>query len=87
MTTLTVNQAAARLNLCTKTIYDLVNAGTIPAYKSGRVWRIDEAEMLSALRYVPQGRSREPDPMPRPTRSTFDDELAKRREERRRRVA
>lgn len=43
--TLSVAEAAAELRVCTKTVYDLVACGALPAFRVGRHLRIDAAQL------------------------------------------
>jgi excisionase family DNA binding protein len=42
---LSVLETAAYLGLSPKTVYCWAEKGTMPAYKVGRVWRFDKAEL------------------------------------------
>lgn len=42
---ITLKEAAIYLSLSTKTLYEWTVLGKIPAYKLGRVWRFDRAEL------------------------------------------
>ena len=45
ITWLSSKQAARRLGITTRTLYRLIDSGQIPAYKFGRVIRLQEAEV------------------------------------------
>ncbi len=47
---LSVGDTAKYLGLSPKTIYSWAEKGTIPAYKVGRVWRFDRAELDDFVR-------------------------------------
>ena len=47
---LSVADTAKYLGLSPKTIYGWAEGGTIPAYKVGRVWRFDKAELDTFVR-------------------------------------
>ena len=83
--TLTVQEAAEEAKVSQRTMYDLLRQGKVKAHKFGGVWRIRSQDLWAATLYSP--RAGDSDPMPRPNRSTFDDELEKAREKRRRRAA
>ncbi len=42
---LSTKEAAGRLGLTTRTLYRLIDAGQLPAYKFGRVIRLQEGEV------------------------------------------
>lgn len=41
---LTPEEVAAKLRLHIQTVYELLRSGEIPAYKTGRHWKIDKAD-------------------------------------------
>lgn len=45
ITWLSTREAARRLGITTRTLYRLIDAGQIPAYKFGRVIRLQESEV------------------------------------------
>lgn len=45
ITWLSTREAARRLGITTRTLYRLIDGGQIPAYKFGRVIRLQEAEV------------------------------------------
>lgn len=55
MNVLTIEEAAGQLRVSERTIYDMVRAGKIEAFKVGRVWRIPEEALWDALRYRKEG--------------------------------
>lgn len=46
---LTLDQVAARLRCKRKTIYKLIAAGKIPAFRDGRIWRLKADELTKLL--------------------------------------
>lgn len=44
-----VAQVAEKLGIAKKTVRDLINDGSITAYKVGREWRISEQNILNYL--------------------------------------
>ena len=46
---LTAKQTAARLGLCTMTVYSQLNAGKLPGVKVGGSWRISAAALEAML--------------------------------------
>ena len=53
---LSTKEAARRLGITTRTLYRLIDGGQIPAYKFGRVIRLQEAEVdafIEAARIEP----------------------------------
>jgi excisionase family DNA binding protein len=53
---LSTKEAARRLGITTRTLYRLIDSGQIPAYKFGRVIRLQEAEVdafIEAARIEP----------------------------------
>jgi len=50
---LTVEQAAERLQVSTKTIYEWLRTGKIPGRKIGKVWRMSEEAIVDLLRGTP----------------------------------
>ncbi len=46
---LTIAEVAERLRLTERTVYKLVTAGDLPGHKIGRVWRVDEDDLLAFL--------------------------------------
>jgi putative molybdopterin biosynthesis protein len=68
---LTVGECAQLLSVSAKTVRGLIDRGDLPAYRVGRVLRIDPAD-LEALRYRPR-EAGAPDrsPRPRPVRGEF----------------
>jgi excisionase family DNA binding protein len=56
-TALSVQQAAALLNVSTTTIYAQARAGTLPAHRIGAAWRFFESELLTSTRHDPWARS------------------------------
>lgn len=45
ITWLSTREAARRLGITTRTLYRLIDSGQVPAYKFGRVIRLQEAEV------------------------------------------
>lgn len=72
---LTVEEAAARLRVCERTVYDMIRSGRIEAFKPGAHYRIPEEAMWEALR-VRRDREVSRDPMPRPRRSRLRSKVA-----------
>ena len=60
---LTLHEAADRLGVHYMTVYRHVRLGMLPARKVGGSWRIDPADLATALR---AGRRRQPAPGPAP---------------------
>jgi excisionase family DNA binding protein len=48
--TIGIAEAARKLNVTLKYIYDLVYSGKLPAEKTGRTWRIPERAIEERLR-------------------------------------
>ncbi len=48
--TIGIAEAARRLNVTLKYVYDLVYGGKLPAEKMGRTWRIPERAVEARLR-------------------------------------
>jgi excisionase family DNA binding protein len=46
---LTVEQVAAKLRFKRNTIYKLIAAGKIPAFRHGRIWRLKAEELAKLL--------------------------------------
>lgn len=46
---LSTREAARRLGLTTRTLYRLIDDGQLPAYKFGRVIRLQEAEVTAFI--------------------------------------
>ena len=46
---LSTREAARQLGITTRTLYRLIDSGQIPAYKFGRVIRLQEAELDSFI--------------------------------------
>lgn len=46
---LTIAQVAERLQLTENTIRKYVRAGSLPALKAGRVWRVRESDLLEFI--------------------------------------
>lgn len=56
ITWMSTGEAAARLGITVRTLYRLIDEGAIPAYKFGRVIRLQEAEVdrfIDAARVQP----------------------------------
>lgn len=53
MDTLTVEQAAKKLQVSTKTVYEWLRGGKIPGRKIGKVWRMSEAAINRHLEGTP----------------------------------
>lgn len=51
MAALTVGQAAVRLACSTKTIYRLIESRAVRAFRVGRAWRIDDADLEHYVAY------------------------------------
>lgn len=49
ITWLSTREAARRLGITTRTLYRLIDGGQIPAYKFGRVIRLQETEVESFI--------------------------------------
>jgi len=48
--TISIAEAARKLNVTLKYIYDLVYSGKLPAEKTGRTWRIPERAVEERLK-------------------------------------
>jgi excisionase family DNA binding protein len=46
---LSTKEAARQLGITTRTLYRLIDSGQIPAYKFGRVIRLQEAEVVAFI--------------------------------------
>lgn len=55
-TYLTLNEVAERLKLSRITVYRYVKAGTLPAYKFGRAYRLSERELIQFIEEHKVGR-------------------------------
>ena len=53
---LSTKEAARRLGITPRTLYRLIDEGQLPAYKFGRVIRLQEAEVEGFHAHIAQGR-------------------------------
>lgn len=74
MSVLTVSEAAKRLRVCERTVYEMIRSGRVEAYRAGTHYRIPEQAMWEALRVRTE--RTDPDPMPRPRRSRLREKVA-----------
>jgi putative molybdopterin biosynthesis protein len=60
---LSVQETAERLGVSEQTVMRMIAAGTLPAYRIGRRWRIDQTDLetyIASTRYDPKGSTDEP---------------------------
>ena len=55
MTVLTLKEVAQRLKLHPNTLRRYAKEGKLPAMKFGRVWRIEEEDLVKFMRAMKQG--------------------------------